>query len=110
MKKIALSLATIGAIALPIIALAQIGGPTPKLDIDLTTFGLNIANAAWIIFTIIAVVMFVVAGVLFLTARGNPEQVQQARNAFLWGVVGVVVAILAFTIITLVTRVVSTGQ
>lgn len=102
MKKIALTLITIGAIALPIIALAQIGGAPPQISTDLTTLGQKIANAVWIVFTIIAVVMFVIAGVLFMTAQGDPDKVQKARSAFLWGVAGVVVGIIAFTIITVV--------
>jgi hypothetical protein len=110
MKKNILSLAVIGAMALPIVALAQIGGDVPTIDLNLTDLGNNIASAAWIIFTIVAVVMFVVAGILFLTARGNPEQISTARNAFLWGVAGIVVGVLAFTIITLVTGVISTGR
>lgn len=102
MKKIALSLITIGAAALPIIALAQIGGPIPELNFGLQEIGVKIANAAWIIFTIIAVVCFVIAGILFLTSQGSPEKIVAARQAFLWGVAGVVVGILAFTIITVV--------
>lgn len=102
MKKIALSLITIGIMALPVLALAQIGGTPPSLSYDLTTIGTKIANAAWIIFTIIAVIMFVIAGIMFMTAQGNAEKVVQARSAFLWGVAGVVVGIIAFTIITIV--------
>lgn len=110
MKKSILGIASAATLLLPVLALAQVGTPPPSINLDLITLGNNIANAAWIIFTIIAVVMFIIAGILFLTARGNPEQVGQARNAFLWGVVGIVVAILAFTIITLTASVVSTGQ
>jgi hypothetical protein len=102
MKKILLSLAAAGLTILPIVALAQIGGAPPSISLNLTTLGQKIANATWIIFTIIAVVMFVVAGVKFMTAGGEPEKIQEARQAAIWGVAGVVVAILAFTIITLV--------
>ena len=62
----------------------------------------QILNSLWILFTAIAVIFFVVAGILFLTAQGNPEQVSKARSAFFWGVVGVVVGIIAYSIITLV--------
>jgi hypothetical protein len=106
MKKIALSLATVAAIALPIITLAQIGGNPPAINASLVGIGQEIANASWIVFTIIAVVMFVFAGVRFLTAGGEPEKVAQARGAFMWGVAGIVVGILAFTIITVVTSVI----
>jgi hypothetical protein len=102
MKKIALTLISIGAVVLPVLALAQIGGAPPTITTDLTGLGNKIANAVWIVFTIIAVICFVIAGILFLTAQGNPEKIQAARSAFLWGIVGVVVGILAFTIITVV--------
>lgn len=100
-KKIAL-VATISAI-LPIVALAQVGGPPPEgWSPDLESLGQTIVNQVWIVFTIIAIICFVIAGILFLTSAGNPEKVAAARNAFLWGVAGVVVGVIAYTIIALV--------
>ena len=37
----------------------------------------------------IAVVFLLWAGLLFVTARGNEEQLKKAKNAFFWTVVGV---------------------
>lgn len=103
MKKTLLNLALIGTLILPVAAAAQVGGQPPNVTgLDLVGIGNIIADAAWVIFTILAVVMFVVAGIMFLTAQGDPEKVKNARNAFLWGVAGIVVAILAFGIITIV--------
>lgn len=62
----------------------------------------NTELAAGLIFGAIAVICFLMAGVLFLTAQGEPEKLKTARAAFIWGIAGVVVGILAFTIITLV--------
>jgi len=90
---------------LPVLTMAQIGGSPPSINTDLTSLGQKIANAVWIIFTIIAVIMFVVAGITFLTAQGDPEKVKGARNSVIWGVAGIVVAILAFTIIKVVTSI-----
>ena len=102
MKKIVLALASISLAVLPIVAMAQVGGTPPQVSTDLVALGNAIVNKVWIIFTIIAVICFVIAGILFMTAQGNPEKVQQARQAFLWGVVGVVAGILAYSIVTLV--------
>jgi len=102
MKKIELSLVTVAVIALPIIALAQIGGTPPGISTDLTGLGTKIANAVWIVFTVVAVIAFVTAGILFLSAGGQPEKVATARSAFIWGIAGVVVGIIAFTIINVV--------
>jgi len=102
MKKIVLSLVAISLAVMPVLAFAQIGGERPNFSLSLEGIGEKIANAAWIVFTIIAIVCFVIAGVLFLAAQGNPERIAAARNAFLWGVAGVVVGVLAFTIISIV--------
>ncbi|OGZ85050.1 MAG: hypothetical protein A2401_03005 [Candidatus Staskawiczbacteria bacterium RIFOXYC1_FULL_38_18] len=100
-KKIALA-AVITAI-LPVVALAQIGSSAPSnFSPNLTSLGQTIVNQLWIIFTIIAVIMFVIAGILFLTSQGDPEKVTKARQAFLWGVAGIIVGVLAYTIVALV--------
>ncbi len=62
----------------------------------------KLENAAGLVFGAVAVIMFIIAGVLFMTAQGQPEKVQTARQAFLWGVAGVIVGILAFSIIAVV--------
>ena len=102
MKKIILVLALLAVLTMPVMALAQVGGTPPPITTDLQGLGEKIVNAVWIVFTVIVIVMFVIAGILFLTASGNPEKVAQARMAFLWGVAGVVVGILAYTMINVV--------
>ncbi len=105
MKKIVLGLLLLAVLALPVVTLAQIGGDPPTISTDLETIGEKIANAVWIVFTVIAVIMFVVAGILFITSQGSPEKIATARQALIWGVAGIVVAILAFVIITVVTNI-----
>ena len=105
MKKIIVSLALLSLLAVPVMALAQVGGNPPEISMDLTELGEKITNAVWIVFTVLVVICFVIAGILFLTAAGSAEKIQQARNAFMWGVVGVVVGILAYTMITVVTSI-----
>lgn len=61
-------------------------------------------NATWIIFSIIVIICFVVAAVSFLTAQGDPSKIQTARASFLWGVAGVVVGIVAFSIVTIISK------
>ena len=49
----------------------------------------------------LAVIMFVFAGILFLTSMGDPSKITTARNAVIWGVIGIIVAIFAFSIVGL---------
>jgi hypothetical protein len=105
MKKIILVLTLLAVLTMPVMALAQISTSPPTINTDLEGLGEKIVSAVWIVFTVIVIIMFVIAGILFLTAQGNPEKVSLARMAFLWGVVGVVVGILAYTMITVVTSI-----
>lgn len=47
----------------------------------------------------IAVVMIIMGGISFATSQGDTSKVAKARNTILYGVVGLVVALLAFAIV-----------
>ena len=105
--KLAISLISLSILLLPIAAAAQMsgianGGLANTSVSSLGSLVNAIENAAGLVFGCIAVICFVVAGILFLTAGGAPEKIQAARSAFLWGVAGVVVGIIAFSIIAIV--------
>lgn len=101
MKKSLVALSLIGIISiLPVsIVLAQV---QPGGGITLDSLTNSIKSAIWKVFGIIALIMFIVAGILFLTSSGDAEKVKTARTAFIWGVIGVVVGILAYSIVQLV--------
>ena len=50
----------------------------------------------------VAVVMIVIGGIGFVTSQGDTSKVAKARNTILYGVVGLVVALLAFAIVNFV--------
>jgi len=102
MKKIIVSLILLSVFALPITAMAIPNQPSPGAIGDIDSLYETIGNIAWKIFAIIALIAFVTAGILFLSAAGDPEKIKTARTAFIWGIVGIVVAILAFSIVTMV--------
>ena len=106
MKKIKISLASLSTLLLPVIASAQMettapGGTGGSIG-SLQQIIHAIENAAGLVFGFLAVLMFLFAGIRFLTAGGEPEKVQTARAAFMWGIAGVVVGIIAFSIIAIV--------
>lgn len=55
-------------------------------------------NLIWILLVIFAIIMFIVAGFQFLAARGEPEGIKKAQLSVLWASVGLVVAIVAFSV------------
>jgi len=93
-------------LSLPLITVAQsqdqMGGMVG--DYSIQGLGVAVGNVVWIIFTVIVVVCFVVAGITFLTAQGNPAKLTLARASFFWGIAGVVVGILAYSIESIIER------
>lgn len=96
-KLIALSASAL-ALALPVVALAVDYSIPNTTNVAITALIDAILVLTWQVFVGIAVVMFIVAGVSFLTAKGDPESVGKARMFVIYGSVGIVVAILAFSV------------
>ena len=74
----------------------------PASPVDYHSFLQNLETAVWVIFAAIVVICFVIAGILFLVSDGDPEKVHKARSALIWGVAGVVVGIVAYSILAIV--------
>lgn len=47
---------------------------------------------------ILAVLIIIIGGIFFLTARGDPAQIKRGKDAVRGAVIGLIVIILAFTI------------
>lgn len=63
----------------------------------------------WPIFVGFSVIMFMVAGILFLAAQGEAGKIKDAKNALIWGVIGVVVGIVAFSLPLIIGNTLGTG-
>ncbi len=50
----------------------------------------------------LAVIFILYAAFLFITAGGNDEQIKKAKGALLYGIIGVVVALLAYGAVPLI--------
>ena len=108
MKK-SLFLILLGALLLPVFSCLPAGKASAQLVWGFDNAGLSIYSITgsimgvlWIIFALFVVVCFVVAGIMFLTAMGDPAKLKIARSAFIWGVAGVVVGILAYSILWII--------
>lgn len=58
-----------------------------------------------IIFTlllVISVIFFLIAGIMFVSAAGSETQLTKARNMLLYGVIGIIIAVLAKGIVSLI--------
>ena len=62
----------------------------------------RVVTPVWQLAAGLSVIMFVVAGILFITSNGEPGKITTAKNAVIWGVVGIIVATMAFAIVNVV--------
>ncbi|MBX4200788.1 hypothetical protein KW786_01525 [Candidatus Parcubacteria bacterium] len=108
-KKILFSVILTTALALPLVALAG-AAPAPFLGNPFpTTLNINIFNVlgtllymVWVVTAAAVAILFILAGFKFLTSQGDPTKISEARRAVLWGLAGVAVIVMSFSIITLV--------
>lgn len=109
MKKIQLALVAVflGVLLLPVAALPALALTSSSTQPDPITGSVGglvtkLENLVWLIFGLFVIVCFTLAAILFLTANGDPEKVKSARSAFIWGVAGVIVGIIGWSIIAII--------
>ena len=129
MKKILVSLATVGILAAPLIGLAQITMTEPfcdDIEHDLTQYKgctaygigadvpeddaqccvidkvLTVGDYIFVAILVVAILIILIAAWTFLTAGGNPDKVTSARNYLIYALVGIAVAFLARVLVRVV--------
>lgn len=105
MKKytIVLSIIFLGSLFLAGAASAdQLTNPIPGAN-DLKTLIIAITTAVAGIIGAATIIMFVLSGIIFLTAAGSPERVNTAKACLLYAIIGTIVAISAGAIATTIT-------
>ncbi len=103
-KKIIVSSTLAALLALPVFVLAFNPGPIPNAVPGLSVGSLIdvVFGILWPVAVAFFIIMFILASFLFATAQGDPEMVKKARGAVIWGVVGVLVALLSFSIVFII--------
>jgi len=119
MKQIKRALYTFFSAALitaPAIANAQWGGGKQNakesgLPADSIYF-IILRTMNWLlaILGFIGIIGFVIAGILYLTAAGSEDQIEKAKKAVMYSIIGVVVALIGFVIIRAVEGWLSVGE
>jgi hypothetical protein len=80
----------------------------PPLTGNITLYQLTLnviavlLNVMWVIAIAFTVIMFILAGFKFFTAQGDPTKVSEATRAVIYGVAGVAVIILSFSVLAIV--------
>ena len=68
--------------------------------------GRNIANILIAVVAIVAVIFIVIGGLQYVISGGDDERVKKARDYLIYGIVGLVVALLAFGVVSLANSIV----
>jgi hypothetical protein len=68
-------------------------------DITLEGGILSVTNAILALVGIVAVLFLIIGGFRYVTASGNPEQIEGAKKTIMYAVVGLIVVILAYAIV-----------
>jgi len=99
-----LILTIFSVLSFPSLILSQTSFPsTPSGQVvSIQNILIIILNIIWPIVVTLVIIFFVTAGFKFLTAQGDPNKVGEARRFLIWAIVGIIVIILAFSIITIV--------
>lgn len=69
---------------------------------EVTTPIKNLINTAMILLGITAVIAIIIGGFKFITANGDSSAVNSAKNIILYAVIGLIVALLAWAIVSFV--------
>lgn len=97
-KKLITSLVAGTFFIIPAISLAVALIPPPGIIGSFGDIFNAIFNLLWPIFAAYSIIMFIIAGFQFLTARGDAAGAEKARQAFIYGSIGTALGILAFSI------------
>lgn len=100
-KKIVISSAVSVLLALPAVIWAFTAPVTPSTT-TLSDVIDGLLNILWTVAVVVVIVVFILTGILFLTARGEPDKIKQARDAVVWGTVGTAVILISASILLIV--------
>ncbi len=100
MNKKLIALVSSVLLASPVAIFAIANPATPATQATLTVIALvnKVLDFMWPLFIGFAVIMFIVAGFKFVAAQGEPTEVAGARMFVIWGIAGVAVGVLAFSL------------
>lgn len=69
---------------------------------DLTTSVTGILNAVIAILGLVCVVVIIIGGINYMTSAGDSGKVKKAKDTILYGLIGLIICVLAFAIVNFV--------
>ena len=99
MKQVSYAVASLALVA-PAAAFAALEAPigTGLPEKSITDIIKNAMNWLLMMVGVLSVVGFVISGILYLTAAGNEDQINRAKSAMIYSIVGVLVSMLGLIV------------
>lgn len=69
----------------------------------------GILTAVFSIIGIVSVIMIILGGISYATSQGDPGKVKKGKDTILYGIIGLIVALLAFAIVNFVLGAMGSG-
>lgn len=103
-KKIVYSVIFVSLFCLASFALAEGVAiqPPPGVPTTFPALLTQIAGAVGGLITVLATIMIIVAGILYLTSAGSPERMTTAKKALVYAIVGIVIGLSAEAIVAII--------
>ena len=79
-------------------------------EANLTDTIINIINAVIGVLGLVAVVVIIIGGINYMMSSGDTSKVKKAKDTILYGVIGLVICVLAFAIVNFVIKNIITRQ
>ena len=74
----------------------------PGAAVDLNGMIRIILNVVFGVVGIVAVIMIILGGVNYTTSQGDSQKVQKAKNTIMYGIIGLIIVLLAFAIVNFI--------
>ncbi|MBP6041431.1 hypothetical protein KA529_00205 [Candidatus Saccharibacteria bacterium] len=89
------------------VILAQIIGSPDEVGLTSTpasnTFFIDtVLPTTAVIASVVLIIVIIIGGLRYVTSVGDPEQIQKAKGTILYGIIGFIVVLLAYTIVNFV--------
>jgi hypothetical protein len=103
-KKLIIASASLAVLAAPVLGLAINIPPQPVGNnaLNVTSIVNSIFGFIWPVIIGIIIILFIIAGFEFITAQGDSAKIGKARQFVIWGIVGIVVVLLAFSMVSII--------
>ena len=102
LKKVGIMGVALGLTFLPFLALAQVPGPIITSPTQIALLLQKTLNFVGAIVLTIALIMLLWSAILYLTAGASETVHTKAKSVLIYAIVGIVVAVLAFSVIPFV--------